>query len=202
MGLLDRLEDPALRRLGVLPNETRLERLDALKATPRVVNAELYSACGKPPLLLGRSKWKRVSATMPLVYAAVAHAHEGLYCPGPKPRHAAVVFTLDEARATDVAFISGVAQKVKQAMAAPEPQADARHIVSLLRDCEQVFVEALPLSLTSGIEVFCSVIAIDPPKQLPRRYLPTNGILPAFVREQPIVGVRSGLSLVLPAAYI
>lgn len=176
-----------------LRNPIDLGRLVPYKATPRDASSDFVKAvAGKLPLL-GKAKHLQKACDGMLLYASVVQANNGLWRPGDYGDCPAVlVFATDEAHRCDVAWLKKTAAAIADMKHAASVPADCQKMIALLRDDQSDFCCKLGPSVNGGAEGWCAVYVFARQDVLPKKCLPSEGLVPFVLKDGPEenVGVR------------
>lgn len=165
-------------------NITHLERLDALKTTPRDIASEpLRQIAGKAPML-GKGKWKENHENGLFFYGYVVQANMSLWEPGDGDYLPAVFVCSDNPKyACDIPFLTKMAEKIMELKNSNSVPSDCKEFISTLRDDQSTFTFKLGESVSEGVSVWCFTEKIDKQSMLPGNCLATNRIVPFFLLE-------------------
>jgi hypothetical protein len=171
-------------------NPVDLSKLDAHIRTPRDVDGSFVrTVAGKLPLF-GKDKKLQNVAGGALVYTAVVQANTGLWQPGSEEYMPAVlVFALDEAHCRNAEWLKETAGRIGELKSAADVPDDCTKLIASLRDDQSDFCWKVGASISGGADAWCAVYKFEKQAILPRRCLPSEGIVPFILREGPVENV-------------
>ena len=132
----------------------------------------------------------------PLVLAAVVQANNALFsAETAEMAPAALVYSTDPQRATDAAWLSDLAQRLRAIRETPALDRTGGKLAARLQAEGEDLFEDLPASVTGGAHARW-VVKFLSPSELPGGCLPPDRLLPALATRK-----RTTLSLIPPAMY-
>ena len=167
-------------------NPVDLGKLLVFKDTPRKTDSEFVKAvAGKLPLF-GKEKHLQSVANGKLLFAGIVQANTDLWQPGENDfLPAVIVFALDEAHSLNIEWLNEMAAKIAEMKDADDIPADCSQFIETLRDDQSDFCFKLPPALSNGADAWCSVYKFEEQALLPRKCLPSEGVVPFILKEGP-----------------
>lgn len=173
----------AERDLQLFYNPIDLSKLEPYFATPRSMETPFFKAlAGKAPWF-GKEKWRKKHTEGEIIYVGVVDAPKELWKGG---KHEADshqfigVYALDEAHKRNVEWLKRVTTALREMCEGKRHvAADCQTVVEQTRDENNWKTERLGASLAEGAEAYTRKLVIFD-KELPKGYLPTDGIVPHF----------------------
>ena len=164
-------------------NPIDLSKLEPYFATPRSMETPFFKAiAGKTPWF-GKEKWRKKHTEGDIIYVGVVDAPKELWKGG---KHEADshqfigVYALDEAHKRDVEWLERVMTALREMCEGKRHVApDCQTVVDQARDESNWSTERLGASLAEGAEAYTRKLVVYD-KELPKGYLPTEGIIPHF----------------------
>lgn len=190
-----RLADKAAKPVQkCFPNPVDLSKLDAFIPTPRDVNSDFVRAVAGKSLWFGNAKKRQKAARGALIYAAVVQANSDLWRPGGEPFLPAVLlFALDEAHKNNVPWLRETAAEIAALKMNDSVPPDCRQLIASLRNHHSNFCRKVGDSIRKGANAWCAVYTFESPPLLPRKCLPSDGIVPFILKDEPEEGLGVGL---------
>ena len=184
-------------------NPTRLDRLKPYLQTPRDMETPFFRAvAGNAPWLF-KDRWKKKYTESPVVYAAVVQANSALWRPGDNDYYPAVfVFALDKKHIHDVEWLSQMAEKISELSDSPTVPDDCRKLINTLRDSESEFCFRIGRSVSGDADAWCATYKFDKQSALPRKALPSDGIVPFLLKANPVENQFVDFKLIPSELYI
>lgn len=171
---------------STLENPIHLEKLAPYDHTPRDVNSDFVKAvAGKLPLF-GKDAYLKSITDNPLLYTCVVQANQALWSPGDYENLPAVlVFAMDDAHRTNVPWLKEIAKTIADLKESAHVPEDCRKLIASLRDDQSIFCWKVGASISGGADAWCIVHPFDKSSDLPRKSLPSEGIVPFILKEAP-----------------
>ena len=171
---------------SILSNPIDLSKLALYAQTPRSTDLPL---CQK---LLSNLPWfnkdeyiKGVSHN-PMIYTAIVQANHALWEPGDYDfLPAVIVFAIDDAHRMDVNWAKQMAKTIQNLKDSAQVPEDCRKVINLLRDSQSQFCCKIGASISDGADAWCATYSFPKQKDLPRKCLPTEGVVPFILRSGP-----------------
>lgn len=181
--------EEAKRDKELWQNPTNLDKLSPYIATPRSTETPFFKkVAGKAPWF-GKSKWLKSYIEGQIVYVGVIHAPEEAW-KGTKheddAHYIVGVYALDKEHIHNVEWLQKVTAVLRNMYEGKQPVASGcEKIIDMIQDESNWEQIQLPDSLAEGADTcVCRLVVYD--KELPKGYLPTNGIIPHFYRDGAI----------------
>lgn len=176
-------QEEAERDRQLFYNPIDLSKLEPYFATPRSMETPFFKAiAGKTPWF-GKEKWRKKHTEGDIIYVGVVDAPKELWKGG---KHEADshqfigVYALDEAHKRDVEWLKRVMTALREMCEGKRHVApDCQAVVDQARDESNWSTERLGASLAEGAEAYTRKLVVYD-KELPKGYLPTEGIIPHF----------------------
>lgn len=170
-------------------NPTNLDKLTPYIATPRSTETPFFKkVAGKAPWF-GKSKWLKSYEEGQIVYVGVINAPAEAWKGGKHEedsRYIIGVYALDEQHIHNVEWLQKVSATLRSMYEGKQPVAPGcEKIMNMIPDESNWSYLRLPDSLAEGADT-CVLRLIIEDKELPKGYLPTNGIIPHFYRDGAI----------------
>ena len=184
-------------------NPTRLDRLKPYLQTPRDMETPFFRAvAGNAPWLF-KDRWKKKYTESPVIYAAVVQANSALWRPGDNDYYPAVfVFALDKKHIHDVEWLSQMAEKISELSDSPTVPDDCRKLINTLRDSQSEFCFRIGKSVSGDADAWCATYKFDKQSALPRKALPSDGIVPFLLKANPVENQFVDFKLIPSELYI
>ena len=184
-------------------NPTRLDRLKPYLQTPRDMETPFFRAvAGNAPWLF-KDRWKKKYTESPVIYAAVVQANSALWRPGDNDYYPAVfVFALDKKHTYDVEWLSQMAEKISELSDSPTVPDDCRKLINTLRDSQSEFCFRIGKSVSGDADAWCATYKFDKQSALPRKALPSDGIVPFLLKANPVENQFVDFKLIPSELYI
>lgn len=184
-------------------NPTALDKLNPYTRTPRSMDTPFFKAvAGNAPWLF-KDRWKKKYTEAPLIYAAVVQANTALWMPGNNEYYPAVfVFALDDKHIRNSEWLKNIAEEIhalKNAVSLPD---DCRKLIETLRDDSSGFCFRIGRSICGDANAWCATYTFDKQTELPRKALPSDGILPFLLKSAPEVNQFVDFKLIPSQFYI
>ena len=181
--------EEARRDRELYKNPTQLDRLKPYMQTPRSTETEFFKKlAGKAPWF-GKSKWLRKFTEGQIVYAGIISApadawkgvkHENDAC------YAIGIYALDEMHMYDVEWLQRVMKNLRNMCEGRQPVApECEAVVDLAKNEDSWSTVTLDGELVEGAKVEVQKLVLYY-KDLPKGYLPSDGIVPHFYWEGTI----------------
>lgn len=169
-------------------NPTNLDKLKPYLRTPRSMDTPFFKAVAGSEPWFFKDRWRKKYTGAPLIYAAVVQANTDLWIPGNNDYYPAVfVFALDEKHMHDTAWLSQMAEEVHALQEADHLPDDCRKLIETLRDDTSEFCFRIGKSICGDADAWCATYKFDNQKVLPRKALPSDGIVPFLLKAAPVV---------------
>ena len=184
-------------------NPTRLDRLKPYLQTPRDMETPFFRAvAGNAPWLF-KDRWKKKYTESPVIYAAVVQANSALWRPGDNDYYPAVfVFALDKKHIHDVEWLSQMAEKISELSDSPTVPDDCRKLINTLHDSQSEFCFRIGKSVSGDADAWCATYKFDKQSALPRKALPSDGIVPFLLKANPVENQFVDFKLIPSELYI
>ena len=144
------------------------------------------AVAGNAPWLF-KDRWKKKYTESPVIYAAVVQANSALWRPGDNDYYPAVfVFALDKKYTYDVEWLSQMAEKISELSDSPTVPDDCRKLINTLRDSQSEFCFRIGKSVSGDADAWCATYKFDKQSALPRKALPSDGIVPFLLKANPV----------------
>lgn len=170
-------------------NLTQLDRLKPYMQTPRSSETEFFKKlAGKAPWL-GKSKWLRRFTEGQIVYAGIVsapseswkgvkHEDDSFYAVG--------IYALDKEHMYDTEWLKRVMEKLRNMCEGKQPiAAGCEGVVDLSKYEDSWNIVTLDGDIVEGAKAKVEKLVLDY-KDLPKGYLPSDGIVPHFYWEGTI----------------
>lgn len=184
-------------------NPTALDKLNPYAHTPRSMDTPFFKAvAGNAPWLF-KDRWKRKYTEAPLIYAAVVQANTDLWMPGDNDYYPAVfVFALDEKHIRNKEWLREQASIIHDLKDADRLPDDCRKLIETLRDDTSEFCFRIGRSICGEADAWCATYKFDKQTALPRKALPSDGIVPFLLKSAPVVNQFVDFKLIPADFYI
>lgn len=171
---------------SALENPIQLEKLAPYDHTPRDINSDFVKAvAGKLPLF-GKDSHMQGVVDNPLIYTAVVQANQALWTPGSQENLPAVlVFAMDDGHRTNVPWLKSMAKTIADLKESANIPDDCRKLIASLRDDQSIFCWKVGASISGGADAWCVVYSFEKQANLPKKSLPTEGIVPFILKKVP-----------------
>lgn len=171
---------------SVIENPIQLEKLAPYNYTPRDMNSDFSKAvAGKPPIF-GKDKYLQSIKDHPLIYTAIVQANQSLWGPGNNDNLPAVlVFAMDDAHRTNISWLKSTAKAIVDLKESADVPDDCRKLIASLRDDQSIFCWKVGASISGEADAWCVVHSFEKQSDLPRKALPTEGIVPFILKKAP-----------------
>lgn len=168
-------------------NPINLDKLNPYLKTPRDIDTPFFKAtAGNAPWLF-KDRWKRKYTEAPIVYAAVVQANSALWTPGNNQYYPAVfVFALDQKHTHDIEWLKQIAEEINALQDADQIPEDCRKLIQTLRDDTSEFCFRIGKSVCGDANAWCVTYKFDKQSALPRKALPSDGIVPFLLKSAPV----------------
>lgn len=173
-------------------NPTNLDKLSPYIATPRSTETLFFKkVAGKAPWF-GKNKWLKSYIEGQIIYAGVIYAPDEAWKGGKHEddgHYIVCLYALDEKHIRNVEWLQKVSAVLRSMYEGKQPVTpDCEKIMDMIEDESNWECMKLPESLAEGADghVYRHVV-FD--KELPKGYLPNNGIIPIFYREGATQGI-------------
>lgn len=179
-------------------NPTDLDKLTPYVATPRSTETPFFrKVAGKAPWL-GKGKWLKKHTEGQIVYVGVIDAPAEAWKGGKHEddTHQIIgVYALDEKHIRNVEWLQKVTEALKMMKEGKQPVArGCEKIMDMISDESNWNELKLPDSLAEGADTCVRRLVVED-KELPKGYLPTDGIVPHFYWEGTIKCIHADLYL-------
>lgn len=178
-------------------NPTQLDRLKPFIPTPRSTESDFFKkVAGKAPWLFGKKKWLRRFTEGHIVYAGIVsapaeawigekHSEDAFYGVG--------VFAIDEEHMHDTEWLGRVMTTLRNMCEGKQPVApECEGVVALAKYEDEWSSVDLSGDIVEGADVRVMKLVLEY-KQLPKGYLPSDGIVPQFYWEGTIRSIPAEL---------
>ncbi|MEY8685158.1 hypothetical protein AB9N12_03115 [Bacteroides sp. AN502(2024)] len=188
--------EQAKRDKEMWQNPTNLDKLIPYIATPRSTETPFFrKVAGKAPWF-GKSKWLRKYTEGQIIYVGVIDAPDEAWKGGrhEDDMHEIIgVFALDEKHIHNIEWLQKVAEALKNMNEGKHPVVSGcEEIMDMIFDESDWRELKLPDSLAEGADARVRRLIVAD-KELPKGYLPTNGIVPHFYWEGTIRCIHADL---------
>jgi hypothetical protein len=151
-------------------------------------------------MLFAKSRTIEEYVTAPLVYAAVVQANHALWNPGDCTFIPAVfVFATDNTHKNDVMWLNHVASEINRLKNSAEVPSDMETLITTLRNDKSRFNLKIGKSVAGDAEAWCATHTFDRQNELPRKCLPSIGIVPFLLTPLPKDSIVIGT--LMPSKY-
>lgn len=179
-------------------NPTDLDKLTPYVATPRSTETPFFrKVAGKAPWL-GKGKWLKKHTEGHIVYVGVIDAPTEAWKGGrhEDDTHQVIgVYALDEKHIRNAEWLQKVTEALKMMKEGKQPVAPGcEKIMDMISDESNWNELKLPDSLAEGADTCVRRLVVED-KELPKGYLPTDGIVPHFYWEGTIKCIHADLYL-------
>jgi hypothetical protein len=184
-------------------NPISLNKLDSYKSTPRDTGSNFVKDCaGKLPTF-GKDKVLNKVAEAPLIFASVVQAHALLWKPdnAKGAKGMVIVFARNDARRYDLAWVKGLSKKISDLKTGAEVPGDCKKFIQTLRNDQSYFCFPVGASISGGADAWCATYTINDQSIFPKSHIPTEGIVPILLLEQPKENKFVELSIVASKYY-
>lgn len=184
-------------------NPTALDKLAPYARTPRSMDTPFFKAvAGNPPLLF-KDRWRKKYTESPLIYAAVVQANTDLWMPGNNDYYPAVfVFALDENHIRDTEWLTEMASIIYDMKTTDRLPDDCRKLIETLRDDTSEFCFRIGRSVCGDADAWCATYKFDKQSALPRKALPSDGIVPFLLKSKPVENQFVDFKMIPSELYI
>lgn len=184
-------------------NTTRLEKLNPYLQTPRDMETPFFKAvAGNAPWLF-KGSWRKKYTEGPIVYAAVVQANNALWMPGNNDFFPAVfVFALDKEHIHDTEWLSQMANKIGELADSSSVPNDCQKLIETLRDSQSEFCFRIGKSVCGNADAWCATYKFEKQSALPRKALPSNGMVPFVLKAKPVENQFVNFKLIPAEFYI
>ena len=184
-------------------NPTDLDKLAPYARTPRSMDTPFFKAvAGNAPWLF-KDRWKKKYTEAPLIYAAVVQANTDLWMPGNNDYYPAVfVFALDEEHIRNNEWLTELASIIHDLKDAARLPDDCRKLIETLRDDTSGFCFRIGRSICGEADAWCATYKFDKQTKLPRKALPSDGIVPFLLKSKPVENQFVDFKLIPSELYI
>lgn len=188
--------EQAKRDKEMWQNPTNLDRLTPYIATPRSTETPFFKkVAGKAPWL-GKSKWLRKHTEGQIMYVGVINAPDEAWKGGKheEDSHYIIgVYALDEKHIRNIEWLQKVTTVVRSMYEGKQHVAPGcEKIMDMISDESDWSNLKLPESLAEGADTCVRRLVVED-KELPKGYLPTNGIVPHFYWDGTIKCIHADL---------
>ena len=160
------------------------------------------AVAGNAPWLF-KDRWKKKYTESPVIYAAVVQANSALWRPGDNDYYPAVfVFALDKKHIHDVEWLSQMAEKISELSDSPTVPDDCRKLINTLHDSQSEFCFRIGKSVSGDADAWCATYKFDKQSALPRKALPSDGIVPFLLKANPVENQFVDFKLIPSELYI
>ena len=182
-------QEEAERDRKLYYNPIDLSKLTPYVATPRSTDTLFFKVvAGKAPWF-GKEKWRKKYCEGDIIYVGVVHAPKEAWKGGKHEEdthHIIGVYALDEAHKRDTEWLQRVMHVLREMCEGKRPvAADCQNVIAQVKDESNWNGERLGESLSEGAEAYTRRLVVYD-KNLPKGYLPTEGIVPHFWYEGTI----------------
>ena len=184
-------------------NTTRLDKLSPYLQTPRDMETPFFKAVAGSAPWLFKGSWKKKYTEGPIIYASVVQANSALWMPGNNEYYPAVfVFALDKAHIHDVAWLKQMAERIGELADGAIVPNDCRKMIETLRDSHSEFCFRIGKSVCGDADAWCATYKFDKQSALPRKALPSDGIVPFLLKAKPVEDQFVNFKLIPAEFYI
>ena len=184
-------------------NPTNLNKLAPYLQTPRDMSTSFFKAMAGSAPWLFKDRWKRKYTEAPIVYAAVVQANTALWMPGNNDYYPAVfVFALDQKHIHDTEWLKQIAEEINVLQDADQIPGDCRKLIQTLRDDTSEFCFRIGKSVCGDANAWCATYKFDKQTALPRKALPSDGIVPFLLKSAPVENQFVDFKLIPTEFYI
>lgn len=182
-------EEEAKRDRELYKNPTKLEKLKAYTQTPRSTETDFFKKmAGKAPWF-GKNKWLKKFTEGQIVYAGIisapSEAWKGIKHEG-ESFYGIGIYALDKEHMYDTEWLQRVMKTLRNMCEGRQPVAsECEGIVKLAKEEDCWSTVALSGDIVEGADVEVRKLVLDY-KNLPKGYLPSDGIVPHFYWEGTI----------------
>lgn len=179
-------------------NPTNLDKLEPYIATPRSTETPFFKkVAGKAPWF-GKNKWLKKHTEGQIVYVGIVDAPKYAW-KGEKHESDIYqiigVYALDEKHVRNIEWIQKVMSILKPMHEGKKPVAPGcEKIMDMIPDESNWDTIKLPDSLSEGADAYVRRLVVED-KELPKGYLPSNGIVPHFYWDGTIKRIHADLYL-------
>ena len=179
-------------------NPTNLDKLEPYIATPRSTDTPFFQkVAGKAPWF-GKNKWLKKHTEGQIIYVDVVDAPKYAW-KGEKHEDDTYqiigVYALDEKHVRNVEWIQKVMSILRTMHEGKKPVAPGcEKIMDMIPDESNWDTIKLPENLSEGADAYVRRLVVED-KELPKGYLPSNGIVPHFYWEGTIKRIHADLYL-------
>jgi len=187
--LLEKLKIEKSARAGEIPmddpslsNPINLDKLAPFLAAPRDPGCELVYTMTKS-LLFGKKKRIEELATAQIVYGVVVQANNSLWNPGEYwYLPAVIVYATDDVHKYDIPWLRNVASEISTLKKSDQVPEDMQYLIKKLRNDQSIFNLRIGASVAGDADAWCAVHKFPSQKELPRKCLPSAGIVPFLLQ--------------------
>ena len=179
-------------------NPTNLDKLEPYIATPRSTDTPFFQkVTGKAPWF-GKNKWLKKHTEGQIIYVGVVDAPKYAW-KGEKHEDDTYqiigVYALDEKHVRNVEWIQKVMSILRIMHEGKKPVAPGcENIMDMIPDESNWDTIKLPENLSEGADAYVRRLVVED-KELPKGYLPSNGIVPHFYWDGTIKRIHADLYL-------
>ena len=179
-------------------NPTNLDKLEPYIATPRSTDTPFFQkVAGKAPWF-GKNKWLKKHTEGQIIYVGVVDAPKYAW-KGEKHEDDTYqiigVYALDEKHVRNVEWIQKVMSILRTMHEGKKPVAPGcEKIMDMIPDESNWDTIKLPENLSEGADAYVRRLVVED-KELPKGYLPSNGIVPHFYWDGTIKRIHADLYL-------
>ena len=184
-------------------NPTNPNNLAPYLQSPRDMSTSFFKAMAGSAPWLFKDRWKRKYTEAPIVYAAVVQANTALWMPGNNDYYPAVfVFALDQKHIHDTEWLKQIAEEINVLQDADQIPGDCRKLIQTLRDDTSEFCFRIGKSVCGDANAWCATYKFDKQTALPRKALPSDGIVPFLLKSAPVENQFVDFKLIPTEFYI
>lgn len=184
-------------------NPICLDKLKPYLPIPRDMGTPFFKAVAGSAPWLFKDRWKKKYTESPLIYAAVVQANSDLWMPGNNEYYPAVfVFALNSCYTHNVEWLQEMANKIHTLKSASQIPDDCRKLISTLRDDTSEFCFRIGKSVCGEADAWCATYKFDKQSALPRKALPSEGVLPFLLKAAPVENQFVEFKLIPSEFYI
>ena len=111
-------------------------------------------------------------------------------------------FALDKKHIHDVEWLSQMAEKISELSDSPTVPDDCRKLINTLRDSQSEFCFRIGKSVSGDADAWCATYKFDKQSALPRKALPSDGIVPFLLKANPVENQFVDFKLIPSELYI
>ena len=132
-----------------------------------------------------------------------AKANTALWMPGNNDYYPAVfVFALDQKHIHDTEWLKQIAEEINVLQDADQIPGDCRKLIQTLRDDTSEFCFRIGKSVCGDANAWCATYKFDKQTALPRKALPSDGIVPFLLKSAPVENQFVDFKLIPTEFYI